>query len=177
MQPSSASVERFFATVKANTSAQQNAEPHETHVSRYMSLEPLQHLKRKETAKCCLLGGSLAGFGACQKRCFRGAFSSLLKDFAITVSRVSSFPTRPVDSSFLIFYQGASHTKTCSDTILEDTTFWVGCFNTTSNNSRRSRASTKATATTKEACRFLGSFPRARIQVRRVSVEGKKKRG
>ena len=38
MQPSSASIERFFATVKANTSAQQNGESHETLAVRCMCL-------------------------------------------------------------------------------------------------------------------------------------------
>ncbi len=38
MQPSSASIERFFATVKANTSAQQNGESHESLALRSMCL-------------------------------------------------------------------------------------------------------------------------------------------
>ncbi len=38
MQPSSASIERFFATVKANTSAQQNGESHDTLALRCMCL-------------------------------------------------------------------------------------------------------------------------------------------
>jgi hypothetical protein len=38
MQPSSAAIERFFATVKANTSAQQNSESHETMALRCMCL-------------------------------------------------------------------------------------------------------------------------------------------
>jgi hypothetical protein len=42
MQPSSASIERFFSTVKANTSAQQNAESHETLALRCMCLYNVQ---------------------------------------------------------------------------------------------------------------------------------------
>jgi hypothetical protein len=38
MQPSSASIERFFATVKANTSGQQNGESAETLALRSMCL-------------------------------------------------------------------------------------------------------------------------------------------
>ncbi len=42
MQPSSASIERFFSTDKANTSAQQNAESHETLALRSMCLYNMQ---------------------------------------------------------------------------------------------------------------------------------------